>query len=85
MKTIEANRNVLASLLSLSAKTGQVVDFEKALKYPVSSVPLSLANPDGARRTPAKGKLQDIILDHCSSPVGHPKETLPDRRNFGNT
>ena len=81
VKTIEANRNILASLLSLSAKTGQVIDFEKALKYPLSSVPLSLANPDGARRTTAKSKLQGIILDHCSNPVGHPIETLPDKRN----
>ena len=81
VKTIEANRNNLASLLSLSAKTGQVIDFEKALKYPLSSVPLSLANPDGARRTTAKNKLQGIILDHCSNPVGHPKETLTDKRN----
>ena len=42
---------------------------------------MSLANPDGARRTTAKSKLQGIILDHCSNPVGHPKETLPDKRN----
>ena len=81
VRTIEANRNVLASLLSLSAKTGQVIDFEKALTYPLSSVPLSLANPDGTRRTTAKSKLQGIILDHCSKPVGHPKETSPDKSN----
>ena len=81
METIEANRNVLASFSFLSAKTGQVVDFEKALKYPLSSVPLSLANPDGARRTTPKSQLQGIILDHCSNPVCHPKETLPEKRN----
>ena len=81
VKTIEANRNILASLLSLSVKTGQVIDFEKALKYPLSSIHLSLANPDGARRTTAKSKLQGIQLDHCSNPVGRPKETLPDKRN----
>ena len=62
VKTIETNRNVLGSLLSLSAKTGKVIDFEEALKHPLSSVPLSLANPDGSCRSIAKSKLQNIIL-----------------------
>ena len=44
---IEANRNIIGKLLSISAKEEQRIDVEKALRYPLYSVPLCLANlPD---------------------------------------
>ena len=52
----EVNRNILAKLTSSSTKTGKAVNFEDALKYPLSPVPLSLAFPDGSKRHTQKSK-----------------------------
>ena len=70
---VEANRNILAKLLAYSAKTGKVIDFEKALRYPLYPVPLCLAHPDGSRRTTAKSKFMEVILSYCNSSID-PKE-----------
>ena len=78
-KTIEVNRSILGSLIAVSTRTGQVIDFKKALTYPLSSVPLSLANPDGTRRSTAKSKLQSIILDQSSVQISHPRKNSPDK------
>ena len=43
-------------------KTGRNIDFEKALSYPLSPVPLSISHPDGTRRKTEKSKLRDIIF-----------------------
>ena len=40
LKSVEVNRNILRLLLSVSAKSGQVIDFAKALEYPLGPVPL---------------------------------------------
>eukprot|EP00794_Sanderia_malayensis_P018445 gene18445-biopygen15542 len=45
-RSIEANCGILGSLIAVSTRAGQVIDFQKALKYPLSSVLLILANPD---------------------------------------
>ena len=62
MKTVEANHNIISKLLAASAKTQQVIDFESALQFPLSSVPLNIANADGSRRTTDKSKLAKIIM-----------------------
>ena len=59
--TVEINRNILGALLSFSAKANQPIDFDSALSYPLSPIPLSLALPDGARRETPKSKLMEII------------------------
>jgi hypothetical protein len=59
----EVNRNILGALASYSLKTGTAVDFEKALQYPLSPVPLSISHADGTQRGNVKSKLKDIILD----------------------
>ena len=61
VKSIEVNRNIIGTLLALSAKTNKLLDFEAALSFPLCSVPLSLANADGSRRTTQKSKLAEII------------------------
>lgn len=61
-KTAEVNRNFLGTLISYELKTGSKVDFEKALCYPLSPLPLSICHPDGTRRKTNKAKLKDIIL-----------------------
>ena len=60
-EVIRANRNILAKLLSLSAKFQEPIDFSKALEYPLSAAPLSLAFPDGTKRYTQKSKLLDVI------------------------
>ena len=39
LKSTEVNRNAIGNLLALSAKTGQSIDFNKALEFP--SAPLT--------------------------------------------
>ena len=50
-KSIEANRDILGRLLSISFKESKTIDFVKVLHYPLCEVPLSLANADGTMRT----------------------------------
>ena len=78
-KCIEANRNILGTLLAISGKNERVVDFDVALHYPLCPVPLSLANPDGSRRTTKKSNLQSIILKHCNKELAHPRESQPSK------
>ena len=80
LKSVEVNRNILELLFSASAKSGQVIDFAKALEYPLGSVPISLANPDGSRRVTSKSKLLKVILKHCNSQILHPRESQPPRQ-----
>ena len=80
LKSVEVNRNILGLLLSASGKSGQVIDFAKALEYPLGPVPLSLANPDGSRRVTSKSKLLKVILKHCNSQILHPRESEPPRQ-----
>ena len=59
--TLQVNRNIIGALLSYSAKSGRATDFERALKFPLLAVPLSIANGDGRRRETSKNKLMDVI------------------------
>ena len=61
-KTAEVNRNILSTLIFHEIKTGKLIDYEKALQYPLSPVPLSICHPDGNRRTTEKSKLKDILF-----------------------
>ena len=64
---VEVNRNILGKLLAFSAKAGRQIDFERVLTYPLIPIPLSLANPDGSRRTTAKSTFMEIILSYCNT------------------
>ena len=48
-KTLEANSNIISTLLAVSTRMNRVIDFKEALKYPLTSVPLNIAHPDGSR------------------------------------
>ena len=61
-RTVEVNRNVLGFLVRLSLCSGQPLDFENALRYPLLPIPLSIAATDGERRKATKSKLMDVIL-----------------------
>ena len=56
--TLKVNRNI-GALLSYSVKTDRPTDFERALKFRLSAVTLSIVNGDGSCRS--KSKLMDII------------------------
>ena len=64
-KTIEANGNVISRLLALSSKLNRKIDMQAALKFPLSAVPLSLAHPNGSRRTTDKSVFTDILVEEC--------------------
>ena len=66
LKSIEVNRNIIGNLLALSAKTGQLIDFNKALEFPLCPVDLNLSNPDGSRRSMQKSKLTEIIIQELT-------------------
>ena len=80
-KCIEANRNILGILLAISGRSERVVDFDEALRYPLCSVPLNLANPDGSRRITTKSKLQSIVLKQCNKNLVHPRENQPTKND----
>jgi hypothetical protein len=61
-KNVEVNRDILARLIYLSNSSGRIIDFEKVLTYPLSNVPLSLCNPNGAMRKTNKSKLSQLLL-----------------------
>ena len=61
-KSVEVNRDILAKLFIISLKEDKQIDFEKASKYPVSEVPLSLCSADGAMRKTTKSDLAKQIL-----------------------
>ena len=67
-RTVEVNRNVLGLLVRLSLCSGQPVDFENALRYPISPIPLSIATPDGERRETSKSKPIEVILKKTRNP-----------------
>ena len=60
MKTIETNRNILGTLLACSFKPQKIINFEKALCFPLS--PLSLANPDGSPCKTTTSQLNKILI-----------------------
>ena len=79
MKTLEVNRNIISTLLAISAKTNRVIDFNLALEYPLSPVPLNIANADGSRRITVKSKLNEIIMKK-STLIDHETE-MPTRND----
>ena len=73
-KVVEFNRNIVGTLLAYSARNEKMIDFEKSLEYPLCSIPLSLANPDGSPRSTTKSKLLKVITQKCELPLQHPRE-----------
>ena len=82
-KAVEINRNIVGTLLAYCAKNEKVIDFEKALEYPLCSVPLSLANPDSSCRATTKSKPLEVIVKKCDSPLQHPRESKPPKDTVG--
>ena len=71
-RIIEVNRDILSWLVNLSVRSGMVINYEKAMEYPLSPVPLRIATAEGGRRT-SKSKLLDIINAALTMPPNSPK------------
>ena len=82
-KVVEFNRNIVGTLLAYSARSEKMIDFEKALEYPLCSIPLRLANPDGSPRSTTKSKLFEVITQKCELPLQHPREIQPPKDSVG--
>ena len=72
-RTMEVNRDILSWLVNLSVRSGMVINYEKAMEYPLSPVPLRIATAEGSRRTTSKSKLLDIINATLTVPRNSPK------------
>ena len=66
-KIIEANQEIIGTLLALSAKHDKLIDFEIALRYSLCPVPLSLTHPDGTRRKMTKSALMNVVKSYKTS------------------
>ena len=55
---------MLGNLITLSSKSGKLINFQNALTHPLCAIPLSIANADGSKRTTAKSKLLDELKKH---------------------
>ena len=76
--SLKVNRNIIGALLTYSAKSGKVIDLERALMYPLSPIPLSISNGDGTRRVTSKSKLLQCIKPLRNETVLPPKNTITD-------
>ena len=59
---IRVNRDILGKLLSISTKLQSPIDFASVLSFPLCPVPLSLAFPDGTKRSNSKSQLIQVML-----------------------
>ena len=66
--TVNVNKNILGKLISHSVKTENKTDFNEALKYPLSPVPLRLCNADGTKRSCKKADIFNIIVYRATAP-----------------
>ena len=66
---VAVQRDVLGLLLAKSQEFDAAIHMEKALKFPLSPVPLALAHADGERRKTNKSSLYDHALASSQSNV----------------
>jgi hypothetical protein len=56
------SKDILGHLHALSVSESTAIDYQDALQYPLSQIPLSLANSDGTMRKTTKSTFKSIIL-----------------------
>ena len=74
-RNVYVKRNILGCLVSFLVKHEKAVDIKKALQYPLSPVPLSIATADGSKRGTRKSDLLPIIKDKM---INENITTIPD-------
>ena len=73
---LKVNRNIIGALLTYSAKSGKVIDFEKALMNPLSPISLSISKRDRTRCMTSKSKLLQCIKPVHNGTVLSPKNMI---------
>ena len=69
-------------MLSFSAKNNIPIDWENALSYPLSPIPLCLSTADGKPRKTATSKLQEVVLKEDDSMiVDNPREVVAESKH----
>ena len=76
--SLKVNRNIIGALFTYSAKSGNVIDLEKALMYSLSPIPLSIFNKDGTSHVTSKSKLLQCIKLVRNETALPPKDTITD-------
>ena len=67
---------MIGALLTYSAKSGKVIDFEKALMNPLSPISLSISKRDRTRCMTSKSKLLQCIKPVHNGTVLSPKNMI---------
>ena len=80
--TVPVNRDIIGSLLSFSTKHEKLINWESALTYPLSPVPLSICSADGIRRKVIKSKLMESILTEHKVDLEDPKVLAIQKAEF---
>ena len=76
-KFVELNRNVVGTCLHIWPEMKKMIDFGKALEYPLHFIPLSLANLGGSSVSTTKSTVLKVITQKCELPLQHPREIQP--------
>ena len=82
-KLLNSIETLLELYLHIRPEIKNILDFEKALEYPLCSIPLSLANPDGSPGSTTKSKLLEVITQKCELPLQHPRQIQPPEDSVG--
>ena len=72
-RIVQVNRDILSWLIHLSAGRRLVANYEMAMEYPLSPMPLSIATTEGGRRQTAKRKLLEFVTATLTTPLNSPK------------
>lgn len=67
IKNVAVQRDILGVLAAKSSEENMPVNLDKALTYPLAPVPLSLATPDGTRRSTPKCQMMEVVLTSLDS------------------
>ena len=65
-KSAEIIRHILGTLTSFSVQFGKTMNYEKALIFLLSPVPLNITNGDASGRKTKASKLKDVIIENTN-------------------
>ena len=81
-KEVTAQRDILGLLAAKSQQHDAAINIDKALCYPLTSVPLAMATCDGARRKTAKSKLLTASLKSSIENDEEIPQTRPENKIY---
>ena len=81
-KKVTAQRDILGLLAAKSQQHDAAINIDKALCYPLASVPLATATCDGIRRKTAKSKLLTAALKSLTENDAEIPQTRPENKIY---